>query len=51
MKKMLFIVYASVVMGLLGCGSSKTELSKDLVVVEQIDTIRGVHEENNYCLF
>ena len=48
MKK-VFIVFACVVMGLLGCGSSKTERSKDLVVVEQIDTIRGVHEENNYC--
>ena len=49
MKKFLFIVFASMVMSLLGCGSSKKECSKDLVVLEQIDSVSGVHEENNYC--
>ena len=31
------------------CGSAKMEHSKDLVVVEQIDSVFGSHEENNYC--
>ena len=31
-----------------GCGSPKTERSKDLVVVEQTDTVRGNNENNLY---
>ena len=31
-----------------GCGNSKTERSKDLVVVEQTDTVRGNNENNQY---
>lgn len=35
--------------GFLGCGTPKMEHSKDLVIVEQIDSVFGCHEENNYC--
>lgn len=48
-KKELFIMFASMVIGLQGCGSTKIEPAKDLVVVEQIDTVHGSREENNYC--
>lgn len=52
MKKhyfLLLLVIAGLVVGLLGCGNAKMELSKDLVVVEQTDTVYGGHEENSYC--
>lgn len=48
-KKLLFIMFASMIICLQGCGSSKIETAKDLVVVEQIDSVCGGHEENNYC--
>ena len=48
-KKVLFIMFASTVIGLQGCGSTKIEPTKDLVVVEQIDSVYGGREENNYC--
>ena len=48
-KKVLFIMFASTVIGLQGCGRTKTEPTKDLVVVEQIDSVHGGREENNYC--
>ncbi len=38
-----------IVVALLGCGSAKVEHSKDLVVVQQVDSVFGSHEENNYC--
>lgn len=44
----LFLIAGTFVV-LLGCGSAKMMHSKDLVVVEQIDSIHGCHEENNYC--
>ena len=42
-------MFASMIICLQGCGSSKIETAKDLVVVEQIDSVCGGHEENNYC--
>ena len=42
----LFIV--CIIIGLLGCGSTKIEHSKDLMVVEQTDTVRGNTEDNQY---
>jgi hypothetical protein len=34
---------------LIGCQSGNQINTSDLEVSEQIDTIRGGHEENNYC--
>ena len=48
MKGILLLLIASLVIGLLGCGSAKTEQSQDLVVVEHTDTVRGTHEDNSY---
>ena len=47
--RLLFFMIAPVVLyALLGCMSTKMEYSKDLVVVEQTDTIRGNTEDNRY---
>ena len=45
----MFLSVASFISGLLGCETPKMEPSKDLVVVEQIDSVFGSHDENNYC--
>lgn len=47
-KKVLFIMFTSIVIGLQGCGSVKAGRSRDLVVVEHTDTIYGTQEWNNY---
>ena len=38
-EKTLFIILASMIVGLQGCWSAKMERSKDLIVVEQSDTV------------
>ena len=49
MKKIgLFLMIASTIVSLLGCGSAKTERSMDLVVVEQTDSVYGNNENNDY---
>ena len=49
MKKDWFLLLmASMMMGLQGCGSVQTGHSRDLVVMEHTDTIRGAQEWNNY---
>lgn len=40
------LVIASTIIGLQGCGSTKVESSKNLVVMEQTDTVYGSHEED-----
>lgn len=45
MKKYLLFLIVT----LIGCQSGNQINTSDLEVSEQIDTIRGVHEENNYC--
>ena len=47
-EKTLFIILASMIVGLQGCWSAKMERSKDLIVVEQSDTVCGIGEENGY---
>lgn len=42
------LVIASTIIGLQGCGSTKVERSKDLMVVHHTDTVRGVQEWNSY---
>ena len=49
MKKLLFIMFASMVVGLQGRGSTKREFSKNLLVEEQMDTVHGGRKENGYC--
>ena len=48
MKKLLFILFASMVVGMQGCGSAKIEPTKDLMVVEHIDSLYGNNEENKH---
>ena len=48
-RVLLLLVSASVIVILQGCGNAKMERSKDLIVVEQTDSVFGSHEENNYC--
>ena len=43
-KHWLLLVIASLLLGLQGCGSIKSGRSKDLVVVEQTDTVYGIQE-------
>lgn len=43
-KHWLLLVIAGLFLGLQGCGSIKTGRSKDLVVVEQTDTVYGIQE-------
>ena len=43
-KHWLLLVIASLFLGLQGCGSIKSGRSKDLVVVEQTDTVYGIQE-------
>lgn len=45
-KYLALLFHVGIVVGLLGCRSVKMEQSKDLVVVEQTDTVYG-HNENN----
>ena len=45
----LLVMIASIVASLQGCGSAKPGNSNDLVVVEQIDSVYGGREGNNYC--
>ena len=40
------LVIASTIIGLQGCGSTKVESSKNLVVMEQTDTVYGSHDED-----
>lgn len=47
-KYWLLSVIAVMMLTIMGCGSTKTEPSKDLVVVQQTDTIRGNNENNPY---
>lgn len=47
-EKTLFIILASMIVGLQGCWSAKMERSTDLIVVEQSDTVCGIGEENGY---
>ena len=47
MKK-VFILFMSIVIALQGCGSAKTESTKDLMVVEHIDSVYGNNGDNNY---
>jgi len=49
MRYRLLLILLIFVAALQGCRSAKVERSKDLVVVGQIDSIHGVHDENNYC--
>lgn len=49
MKQNWVVLPVVVMMVLMGCGSAYMERSKDLVIVEQIDSVFGNHEENNYC--
>ena len=44
----LLLAVVVVLVAIMGCGSSKTERSGDLVVVEQTDTVRGNNENNQY---
>lgn len=47
-KEWFLLLMASMMMGLQGCGSVQTGHSRDLVVEEHTDTIRGAQEWNNY---
>ena len=47
-KEWFLLLMASMMMGLQGCGSVQTGHSRDLVVMEHTDTIRGAQEWNNY---
>jgi len=49
MKKYCVILVVAFMAVLSGCQSSNQICSTDLEVMEQIDSIRGGHEENNYC--
>lgn len=49
MKKYWVVLLVVVLLTLMGCGSAYMEHSKDLIVVEQTDSVFGSHEENNYC--
>lgn len=42
------LVFVGVLVGLQGCGSAKIEHSKDLIVVEQTDTVYGNNEDNQH---
>ncbi len=44
----LWLVVMGIALGLLGCGSTKMDPSKDLVVVEQTDSVFGGNEDNDY---
>lgn len=46
MKKLLLFF---IVISLIGCQSGNQITSSDLDVVEQIDSVQGTHDENNYC--
>ena len=48
MRRVLFIL-ACVIVSFEGCRNSHMDSSADLVVVEQIDSVFGNNEENNYC--
>ena len=49
MKKCGIIIFIGFIVGLFGCKSSNLEILSDLEVTEQIDSIHGSHEENDYC--
>lgn len=49
MKKCGIIIFIGFISGLFGCKSSNLEVLSDLEVTEQIDSIHGSHEENDYC--
>lgn len=50
-RRIYFYLMVSVMLfAFLSCGSTKMERSKDLVVVEQKDSVVGGREENNYCV-
>ena len=49
MKKYGIIILVGFIAVLFGCKSSNQVNSLDLEVTEQIDTIHGGHEENDYC--
>ena len=47
-RALILLVIASIVIGLQGCGSAKTESTKDLMVVEHIDSLYGSNEDNKH---
>ena len=49
MKKQWTLFAAGIMVILIACQSGNQINTSDLEVVEQIDTIRGGHEDNNYC--
>lgn len=44
-----FILITGFVFIITACNTSNMKFSKDLIVVEQIDSIHGGHDANNYC--
>lgn len=49
MKNSYLLCIISIVITLFGCKSSNLENPSELEVTEQIDSIHGSHEENDYC--
>lgn len=48
MRYRLLLILLIIVAALQGCGSAKVERSKDLIVVEQTDTVYGNNEDNQH---
>ena len=49
MNNRWILLAVGVIIVLVGCQSNNQMIISDLVVMEQIDSIHGCHEENNYC--
>lgn len=45
----LFLVVGAIMVTVMGCQTGNQMNSSDLEVTEQIDSVRGIHDENNYC--
>ena len=48
MRYRLLLILLIIVAAMQGCGSAKVERSKDLIVVEQTDTVYGNNEDNQH---
>ena len=45
----LWLISAIMIIAMQSCDRAKQVAIKDLMIVEQTDSVCGGHEENNYC--
>lgn len=48
-KQLLLSAVAVITLSIIGCNTPNQKPSKDLVIMEQTDSVHGGHEENNCC--